>query len=71
MKEGDRVTGVPANEVARKEHPTVTGYYEVSNIEWLGEHYKIEYVRVGNISVDCDNIRPAHRREKDTVFSDE
>ena len=65
---GERVTGVPANPYTRKKYPTVTGYYDRQKVEFLGEEHIIEYVKVGKSDVDCENIRPAARREKDTVF---
>lgn len=68
MKIGDRVTGVPANEMRRKENPTVTGVYDTQAWTFLGKKYTTEYVRCGDIEIDCTDIRPAGRREKDTVL---
>lgn len=65
---GERVTGVPVHKPTRRKHPTVTGYYDRSKWEFMGKEYVTEFVTVGNEAVDCEDIRPAERREKDTVF---
>lgn len=69
MNKGDRVTGVPIAPDMKKKHPRVTGVYH--EVLWsLGDETdKIPMVMVGDIAVDCDEVRPANRREKDTVLS--
>jgi hypothetical protein len=67
--DGDRVTGVPANENMRKEHPTVTGYYENHKWTFGNEQHSTEFIVVDDIPVDCDEIRFATRRDKDTMLS--
>lgn len=66
---GDRVTGVPANEHMKKAHPTVTGYYEHSQWEFGGDTFSTEFIMVDDVAVDCDEIRLATRRDKDTMLS--
>lgn len=68
MKPGDRVTGEPIAPDMRAEHPTVTGIYEVREWSLGDETDQIPGINVNGISVDCDDIRPANRREKDTVL---
>lgn len=70
MKEGDKVTGVPDYPDFAEKYPTITGYYEVQDVEFMGDTYQIEYIRVGDASFTCDEgtIRPAGRREKETVL---
>jgi hypothetical protein len=67
MNKGDKVTGVPYLESLRETHPTVTGYYDFEEWEAVGgKMVKTEFVVVGEDTVDCINIRPAGRREKET-----
>lgn len=68
MNSGDKVTGVPAEANLRKKHPTVTGFYEDHVYEFGGETFKTEFVMVQGIALDCTDIRPATRREKETVL---
>lgn len=68
MKEGDRVTGEPANWMRREQHPTVTGYFHTREFDFGGHTIKTDFVMVGEVPIDCENIRPANRREKDTVL---
>lgn len=69
MNNGDKVTGVPSVEDMRKKHPTVTGFYDSEVIEFMGNGHKVEFVMVGDVAVSCTKIRPALRREKETVLS--
>jgi hypothetical protein len=73
MKEGDKVTGVPDMPDMAAKHPTVTGFYETAVWEFMGDTYQTEFVRVGDVSISCDEgtIRPAGRRDKETVLNNE
>lgn len=68
MKHGDRVTGVPCHPEFRSTHPMVTGYYDSAQFEIMGENHEVEFVTVGEVAVDCDEIRPATAAEADTVL---
>jgi hypothetical protein len=71
MNEGDKVTGVPDLPEMAAKYPTITGYYETAAVEWMGDTYQQEYIRIGEASFTCDEgtIRPATRREKETVLA--
>ena len=68
MKNGDRVTGVPLGEL-RETHPTVTGRFEEVESTLGDSSATVGFVVVGQDYIDCENIRAANRREKDTVLS--
>lgn len=68
LHRGDRVTGVPCHPGFRKQHPTVTGYYDKTTWKFMGEWHITELVVVGGSSVDCDDIRPARAAEEDTFL---
>lgn len=68
MKIGERVTGVPGNPPLRRQYPTVTGYYDFENVNISGVEFKQEFVVVDDHFIDCKEVRPATRREKDTVL---
>lgn len=70
MRHGDRVTGVPAHPDLRAEHPTVTGRYDSADWEFLGEHHVTEFVAIGDVLIDCTEIRLARDDEPDTVLND-
>ena len=68
MKVGDKVTGEPVNKGTRRKYPMVTGYYDYEIWEAMGQTHKTEFVMVGDVAVDCEKIRAATRREKETVL---
>lgn len=68
MKSGDKVTGVPLGEL-QETHSTVTGRYEEVDSTLGDSSEKIGFVVVGQDYIDCTDIRPAGRREKETVLS--
>lgn len=68
MNDGDRVTGIPMLPEMVEQYPTITGYYEDSPIEGLDGVIPNEFIVVGEDRVSCVDIRPAGRREKDTVL---
>lgn len=69
MNNGDRVTGVPSVDEMREKYPTVTGYLSVDQFEFMGETHTVKFVMVDDVAVSCDKIRPAKRREEETVLS--
>lgn len=69
MTIGDKVTGTPVGELAKKNFPkTVTGTYDEEVIEFAGKKDKIEFVVFDGVHAPCENIRPATRREKVTTL---
>jgi hypothetical protein len=68
MRIGEKVTGVPENPDLRKAFPTVTGFYDEETWDAMGETVTTQFVMVGDIAVDCNDIRKATRREKETVL---
>jgi hypothetical protein len=70
MNDGDRVTGVPFNKRTRANFPTVTGYLEDVSYDGPEGPVKDQMILCDGVSVDVQDgsLRPADRREKDTVF---
>lgn len=68
MKTGDKVTGVPLGGL-KKEYPMVTGTYEVVPVHFMNETVPQVFIKVGQDYIDCENIKPAGRREKETVIA--
>lgn len=70
MKIGDKVTGNPEGEEAKKFFPSdVTGTYDEYTIEFAGKTDNIQFVVSDGVHIPCSNIRPATRRERETVLN--
>lgn len=69
LVDGDRVIGVPEAARMRKKHPTVVGEYEKVTVKHGGNVFDQEFIVVNDeISVVCRDIKPANRRDKETVL---